>query len=71
MHSELVYGLRPSSFSQSVKYVLRILDLVDETVAANPPVDNEKSRFGNPAFRDFYDQVQQVSCPVVIDILTH
>lgn len=46
---------------QAVKAILRILDLVDQTVEANPPVDNEKSRFGNPAFRSFYDEVQQVS----------
>ena len=25
-----------------------------------PPVDNEASRFGNPAFKTFYDKVQQV-----------
>jgi serine/threonine-protein phosphatase 2A activator len=43
-----------------VKAILAILDRVDEVVAAHPPVDNAKSRFGNPAFRDFYDEVSEV-----------
>lgn len=38
-----------------------ILDQVERLVRVTPPVENGKSRFGNPAFRDFYDKVQQVS----------
>ncbi|RHZ72688.1 hypothetical protein Glove_241g58 [Diversispora epigaea] len=37
--------------------ILEILDTVNKYRIKLPPVNNEKSRFGNPAFRDFYDQV--------------
>ena len=40
--------------------MLKILDSVDAIIDETPPVDNEKSRFGNPAFRTFYDAVQKV-----------
>ena len=40
--------------------VLRVLDRVEELARATPPVDNKASRFGNPAFRTFYDKVQEV-----------
>lgn len=40
--------------------VLNILDKVAETTKDIPPVDNKASRFGNPAFRAFYDKIAEV-----------
>jgi len=40
---------------------LALLDRVEELVANIPPVDNKASRFGNPAFRTFYDRVLEIS----------
>jgi serine/threonine-protein phosphatase 2A activator len=39
---------------------VRILDRVEQIAKDTPPVDNAGSRFGNPAFRVFYDQVSGV-----------
>jgi serine/threonine-protein phosphatase 2A activator len=41
--------------------MLEILDKVNIYCEEIPPVQNEKSRFGNPAFRDFYDHVANVN----------
>lgn len=38
-----------------------ILDEVLEIAKATPPVDNKLSRFGNPAFKTFYDRVGAAS----------
>lgn len=38
-----------------------ILDQVLEIAKATPPVDNKLSRFGNPAFKTFYDRVGAAS----------
>jgi serine/threonine-protein phosphatase 2A activator len=32
---------------------------VEALAKETPPVDNAASRFGNPAFKTFYDKVQQ------------
>ena len=45
---------------QGVKAILNILDKVEEVAKGIPPVDNKASRFGNPAFRTFYDKVSEV-----------
>jgi hypothetical protein len=37
-----------------------ILDEVWDIAKETPPVDNKLSRFGNPAFKTFYDRVGQV-----------
>ena len=37
-----------------------MLDEVEEIAKSIPPVDNSASRFGNPAFKTFYDRVQEV-----------
>jgi serine/threonine-protein phosphatase 2A activator len=37
--------------------LVRLLDIIRGYVRDIPPVENSKSRFGNPAFRDFYDRV--------------
>lgn len=34
---------------------------MEETAKGIPPVDNKASRFGNPAFRTFYDKVTEVN----------
>ncbi|KAL0058969.1 Serine/threonine-protein phosphatase 2A activator 2 [Marasmius tenuissimus] len=46
--------------SDGVKAILGILSRVEEIVKDTPAVENSASRFGNPAFRTFYDQVQEV-----------
>ncbi|CAG8676800.1 2243_t:CDS:2 [Cetraspora pellucida] len=43
--------------SPALVNILEILDTVNTYCKEIPPVNNEKSRFGNPAFRDFYDRV--------------
>lgn len=40
--------------------ILDVLERVSDTANAIPPVDNKASRFGNPAFRTFYDKVSEV-----------
>ena len=50
-----------ASPAQLTRSLLALLDEVLHTVEHTPPVDNAKSRFGNPAFRDFYDKVHSVS----------
>lgn len=42
---------------------MSVLDQVEQIYHDTPPVDNGKSRFGNPAFRDFYDKVAAVRFP--------
>lgn len=46
---------------QAVTGILAVLDGVDQIISDTPPVDNGKSRFGNPAFKHFYDKQQQVT----------
>ena len=41
--------------------LLGVLDRIEELAKEMPPVDNKASRFGNPAFRTFYDKVSEVS----------
>ena len=38
---------------------MEVLDRVEALAKETPPVDNAGSRFGNPAFKTFYDKVQQ------------
>ena len=44
-----------------------VLDEVEQLAHNTPPVDNKGSRFGNPAFRTFYDKVAEVS----VDLIQH
>ncbi|KAI7907435.1 Phosphotyrosyl phosphatase activator [Cokeromyces recurvatus] len=44
--------------SENVQKVLSILETLLQYVKQIPPVENSKSRFGNPAFRTFYDKVK-------------
>ncbi|KAH9984857.1 hypothetical protein BJV77DRAFT_1035521 [Russula vinacea] len=47
--------------SQGVEALIEVLDRVEALAKETPPVDNEASRFGNPAFKTFYDKVQQAA----------
>ncbi|KAF9262725.1 Phosphotyrosyl phosphatase activator [Marasmius fiardii PR-910] len=47
--------------SEGVKALLNVLSKVEEMVRDTPAVENSASRFGNPAFRTFYDKVQEAS----------
>jgi serine/threonine-protein phosphatase 2A activator len=35
-----------------------MLTAVESLALSTPPIDNSTSRFGNPAFKDFYDKLQ-------------
>jgi serine/threonine-protein phosphatase 2A activator len=41
--------------------MLETLDLVNQVAEEYPPETGHESRFGNPAFRKFYDQIGLVS----------
>ncbi|KAI8821653.1 uncharacterized protein EV422DRAFT_526481 [Fimicolochytrium jonesii] len=43
--------------SETVKKLISILDRLDEWVKEIPPAENAKSRFGNPAFKTWYDRL--------------
>jgi serine/threonine-protein phosphatase 2A activator len=66
--SESPVGLLPLSSSihlihitsQAINAILRLLDAIEQIARETPPVENKASRFGNPAFRSFYDKVQTV-----------
>ncbi|KAJ7037384.1 Phosphotyrosyl phosphatase activator [Mycena alexandri] len=62
--NDSVVGVKLSadcSQSDGVTAVLAVLDTVEATAHDIPPVENAASRFGNPAFRTFYDRVLQLS----------
>ncbi|CAG7850398.1 Serine/threonine-protein phosphatase 2A activator 2; AltName: Full=Peptidyl-prolyl cis-trans isomerase PTPA-2; Short=PPIase PTPA-2; Short=Rotamase PTPA-2; AltName: Full=Phosphotyrosyl phosphatase activator 2 [Serendipita indica DSM 11827] len=62
--NESVVGVRltdPCDESEAVKAIIGVLDSVAHLATETPPVDNAGSRFGNPAFRDFYDKVKASS----------
>lgn len=46
------------SESLGINAILRLLDQIEQLAHETPPVENKASRFGNPAFRSFYDKVQ-------------
>ncbi|KDQ13771.1 hypothetical protein BOTBODRAFT_110976 [Botryobasidium botryosum FD-172 SS1] len=56
--------------SEGIKAILGILDKVEQLAVDTPPVNNEASRFGNPAFRTFYDKVSECS-PSLHESLPH
>lgn len=45
------------AISANCQHLLDILSDIQSKLALHPAVDNELSRFGNPAFRDFYDDI--------------
>ncbi|KAI9448649.1 Phosphotyrosyl phosphatase activator [Russula earlei] len=46
---------------QGVAALVEVLNRVEALAKATPPEDNAASRFGNPAFKTFYDKVQQAA----------
>lgn len=44
-------------FSEPAQAVVELLESIRSKIDAHPAIDNNLSRFGNPAFRDFYDDV--------------
>ncbi|KAF9516575.1 hypothetical protein BS47DRAFT_1315238 [Hydnum rufescens UP504] len=51
----------PCSQSGGVLAILNLLDRVEDIARSTPPVNNLASRFGNPAFKEFYDKVTNES----------
>ncbi|PPQ68465.1 hypothetical protein CVT24_005562 [Panaeolus cyanescens] len=49
------------SQSEGVSGILKVLDAVEQVANDTPPVFNAASRFGNPAFRTFYDKITEKS----------
>jgi len=45
--------------SEAVLSLISILERVESIANNTPPVHNDASRFGNPAFKTFYDKVQE------------
>ncbi|KAK9448447.1 uncharacterized protein V1518DRAFT_374992 [Limtongia smithiae] len=45
--------------SPAATSTLLLLDEIEVITKTHPPVPNEKSRFGNPAFRDFFDDLER------------
>ncbi|CAE6510246.1 unnamed protein product [Rhizoctonia solani] len=45
--------------SENVSLILKLLERVEAIAQDTPPVNNNASRFGNPAFKTFYDKVQE------------
>jgi len=58
--SPLTKAAPPLCRSQAVDALVSVLEAVEQLYHDTPPVDNGGSRFGNPAFRDFYDKVASV-----------
>ncbi len=46
-----------SSAHPSIPKILSVLDSIEETIVLCPPTDQGGSRFGNPAFRQFIDEI--------------
>ncbi|MBW0501263.1 hypothetical protein O181_040978 [Austropuccinia psidii MF-1] len=51
----------PIEISNNVELLLNILDRAHQIALDHPPIKNSTSRFGNPSFRKFYDQLNQES----------
>ncbi|WVN90512.1 serine/threonine-protein phosphatase 2A activator 2 [Cryptococcus depauperatus CBS 7841] len=47
--------------SNRTQPIINILDSVLQIAQTTPPVDNKLSRFGNPAFKTFYDKIGNAS----------
>jgi len=52
-----VSSIDPSRAHPNIQAILGILDDIEDTIDLCPPADQDGSRFGNPAFRDFLDSV--------------
>ncbi|GJJ14708.1 hypothetical protein Clacol_008975 [Clathrus columnatus] len=47
--------------SRGVDAILEVLENVEKLAKETPPVENAGSRFGNPAFRTFYDKISELA----------
>ncbi|CCJ30278.1 unnamed protein product [Pneumocystis jirovecii] len=45
--------------SKNVEHILSMLDQINVLIDKHPPVQNTQSRFGNHAFREFYDDMEK------------
>ena len=64
----LVPLMMGKKLKKGVTAVLGILEKIAQIAKDIPPVDNAASRFGNPAFRTFYDKVSEVRREFFLDI---
>lgn len=49
----------PCEQSDTIRYMLNTLSRIKKITCENPSEKNQQSRFGNPAFRNFYDAVKE------------
>lgn len=56
VHGKAISSISKDSLTPTTNVILSILDEAEALVAMNPPLDTG-SRFGNPAFRSFFDAV--------------
>ncbi|KAF7762073.1 hypothetical protein Agabi119p4_8666 [Agaricus bisporus var. burnettii] len=62
--NEAVVGARLTDAcdeSEGIRAMINVIDKVELLCNETPPVNNAASRFGNPAFRTFYDKVHEIS----------
>ncbi|KAF8513211.1 Phosphotyrosyl phosphatase activator [Gautieria morchelliformis] len=62
--NESILGVKLSddcSVSPGVDAILVVLNKVEQVAKNTPPVNNSGSRFGNPAFKTFYDKVAELA----------
>jgi serine/threonine-protein phosphatase 2A activator len=55
---------------QAINAITSVLDNVEQLAVDTPPVNNSGSRFGNPAFKTFYDKLAAVRTHIIY-IHTH
>ena len=58
--TNILVPLMMEKTEKGVTAVLGVLEKIAQIAKDIPPVDNAASRFGNPAFRTFYDKVSEV-----------
>ncbi|QRV98939.1 peptidylprolyl isomerase [Ceratobasidium sp. AG-Ba] len=54
--------------SDAITSVIKVLEQVESIAQNTPPVNNNASRFGNPAFKTFYDKVQEAMSSLHVTI---
>lgn len=52
-----ISSISPVSADPIIHKILTILDSIEETIKSYPPSEQGNSRFGNPAFRQFFDSM--------------
>ncbi|KAG1886652.1 Phosphotyrosyl phosphatase activator [Suillus subluteus] len=56
------------SESLGINAILHLLDRIEQLAHETPPIENKASRFGNPAFRSFYDKVESLAPSLHADL---